>query len=115
MSEYSLKRRDIECFGISKPDEKPALKRISIKSVKRMAEDRLYYRNKKEYLSAHIKCEVPGCNKVSETLHHKKGRIGELIYNERYFLAVCMQHHREIEDNPGWAIEEGYSLPRLQK
>lgn len=102
-------------MGIKPPEEKPAAKKIPIRSVKRMAEERLYAKKKKEYLTKHIRCEVPGCNHAAEELHHQKGRIGKLLYNEKYFMGVCIPHHRKIEDSPGWAKESGFSESRLKK
>lgn len=49
------------------------------------------------------------------TVHHKKGRIGSLLTDSRYFLACCMECHEFIERNPRWAKEHGYSLSRLSK
>ena len=102
-------------LGLAAPKEEKKPVRISIHSVKRMAEERLYAKKKKEYLTAHIRCEVKGCNHVSEDLHHRKGRVGKLLYNEKYFMAVCRDHHREIELNVDWAIKNKYSLKRLNE
>lgn len=112
LSDYLLKRREIECFGKAKTEEKKVY-RIQAQSKKRKSEDKVYLKKKKEYLTAHIRCEVKWCNRVSEDLHHVKGRTGKLLYDERYFLAVCREHHRKIEDFPDWAIQNGYSLKRL--
>jgi hypothetical protein len=112
MTDQYLIQRQQQKLGLAVKEEKKK-KPISIKSVKRMAEERLYLKKKKEYLTAHIRCEVKGCNKVGEQLHHRKGRIGKLLYDERYFMAVCNEHHRIIEDNPELAIKNGYSLKRL--
>lgn len=115
LTDYLKQRQQEVCFGNKKPEaEKPKVK-ISMKSLKRKVEDKLYAKKKKEYLTAHIRCEVKGCNKVSESLHHKKGRVGKLLYNERFFMGVCNEHHRKIEDFPEWAIKEGYSVSRLKK
>ena len=115
LSEYLLQRRARECFGNAKPEAEKVKVRISIKSVKRMSEEKLYLKKKKEYLTAHIRCEVKGCNRVSEDLHHQKGRVGKLLYNEKHFMAVCRNHHREIEQNPNWSKENNYSKSRLKK
>lgn len=112
LSEYLKSRRETECFGKAKPEEKKWYV-IPKQSKKRKSEDKVYLKKKKEYLTAHIRCEVKGCNHVSEDLHHRRGRVGKLLYNEKYFLAVCRDHHRKIEMEPSWAIENGYSLKRL--
>ena len=102
-------------LGLAAPKEEKKSVRISIKSVKRKVEEKLYLKKKKEYLTAHIRCEVKDCNQVSVDLHHKKGRVGKLLYNEKYFMAVCRDHHTEIELNPDWAIKNKYSLKRLNE
>lgn len=114
MTDQYLLERQKQKLGLSVKEEKKK-KPISIKSAKRMAEEKLYLKKKKEYLTAHIRCEVKGCNRVSESLHHKKGRVEKLLYDERFFMATCFKHHREIEDNPAWAIKEGYSKSRLNE
>jgi hypothetical protein len=113
LSQYLIERQK-QKLGLAVKEEKPA-KRISITSVKRKAEEKLYLKKKKEYLTKNIRCEVKGCNRVSDDLHHKRGRVGKLLYDERFFMAVCRNHHTEIETNPDWAIENKYSLKRLNE
>jgi hypothetical protein len=107
---YELQQKSL---GLAAPKEEKKQVRISMKSLKRKVEEKLYLKKKKEYLTAHIRCEVKGCNHVSEDIHHKRGRLGKLLYDERYFLAVCRDHHTEIESHPELAIKNGYSLKRL--
>jgi len=114
MTDQYLIQRQQQKLGLAVKEEKKK-KPISVKSVKRIAEEKLYLKKKKEYLTAHVRCEVKGCNRVSEDVHHKKGRIGKLLYNEKYFRSVCRFHHTEIEMNPDWAIKNGYSLKRLNE
>jgi hypothetical protein len=113
LSQYLIERQK-QKLGLAVKEEKKK-KPISIKSVKRMAEEKLYLKKKKEYLTAHIRCEVKGCNRVSEDLHHVKGRVGKLLYDERYFMAVCREHHRIIEDEPAFAKQNDYSKSRLNE
>ncbi len=93
------------------------LKRSGIKrklSKKREAQVRLYNRTTKpEYLATHSQCEVKECKLPSNQIHHKKGRIGDLLNDTKYFLAVCQTDHDYIERHPIWAKEKGYSLNRL--
>jgi hypothetical protein len=100
-------------LGLKEPKEKKQ-KPISARSVKRLAEEKLYAQKKKKYLTEHIKCEVKGCNRVSVDLHHKKGREGKMLYNEKFFMGVCREHHSQITNNPYWALENGYSIKRLK-
>ena len=68
---------------------------------------------KPAYLAAHPVCEVEGCGRKSVEVHHKKGKIGNLINDTRFFLATCRPDHEFIEEHPIWAKEKGYSLNRL--
>lgn len=72
-----------------------------------------YKKEAKKFITINPKCQVMGCNKVSECVHHKIGRIGQNLMNKKKWLAVCLEHHRQIEDNPDWAKENGYSDSRL--
>lgn len=89
------------------------IKTIRRRSKKRAKQEREYAKLRKEYLDEHVICEVKGCLQISEEIHHKKGRIGELLTDVKYFLAVCNPHHRYIESHPVEAKEHGYSLSRL--
>jgi len=96
-------------------DEKPVKQRKPIpkKSAKRIDEEKLYKNEHKKYLIAYPYCEVRECKSLSNQIHHKKGRIGSLLYNPEYFLAVCSECHSKIELNPIWAKVNGYSIIRL--
>ncbi len=93
------------------------LKRSGIKrtlSKKREIQVRLYNnKTKPEYLIAHSQCEVEDCHQRATQIHHKKGKIGDLLNDTEYFLAVCWLDHDHIERHPIWAKEKGYSLNRL--
>lgn len=84
-------------------------------STKRAKQNREYSKVRKDYLIKHPKCEVKGCRFIATEIHHTKGRIGDLLTDERYFLAVCHSHHVEIENHPEIAKEKGYSQSRLKK
>lgn len=89
---------------------------IKPRSVKRAKQEREYANESKIFLEdkecalAHLSfmpCYGP------LTTHHKKGRIGILLLDKRYWLPVCLGHHQYLELNPLWAKEKGYSLSRL--
>ena len=46
-------------------------------------------------------------------IHHKKGRVGELFLDTKYWIALSREGHQFVEDNPEWAKQNGYSLDRL--
>lgn len=95
--------------------EKKKPQRIRPRSNKRARQEREYSKKNKQYLIDHPICEVFGCCVKSTEIHHKKGRVGDLLTDEQYFMAVCGDHHRKIELHPSWAKEMGYSLNRLSK
>jgi ATPase subunit of ABC transporter with duplicated ATPase domains len=86
---------------------------IPVRSKKRAAEESEYSRRKKKFLTLHPTCMVKGCQTPSFDVHHKSGRDGKMLINVMYFLAVCRNCHNEIELNPEWAKEQGYSVSRI--
>ncbi len=65
-------------------------------------------------------CGVHGKPCIPIEIHHVAGRIGfydekeiPLLIDTRFFLAVCREAHEQIEMNPVWAKENGYSESRL--
>jgi hypothetical protein len=83
--------------------------KIAYRSAKRIAQEREYSKVRREFLNEFDGCQVSGCNNPSDQVHHKKGRIGALLTDVSEFLAVCASCHIEIENNPIWAKENGYS------
>ena len=94
---------------------------IRKKSKRQHRDDDLYSKRAKVWLENKIcKC----CNESAATqVHHKIGRKGyadewallrgiKLIHDERFWLEVCSDCHIEIEKNPEWAYQEGYSITR---
>lgn len=105
-------RRAFKLGVVKKEEKKP--KGIPSSTKKRQKEERLYYKEKAIYMALHPICEVEGCCEPSVDLHHKKGRLGKLIYAVKYFMAVCRKHHDMIGENPKWAYEMGYLISRLK-
>mgnify|MGYP003433518007 CR=1 FL=1 len=83
------------------------------RSKKRAQQERHYTIQRGLFLENNPICQVKGCRSQSTEIHHKKGRIGDLLTDVRFFLAVCRSHHNYIEHNPAEAKEHGYSLSRL--
>jgi hypothetical protein len=73
-----------------------------------------YKKIAKEFITKHPKCQVKGCSRPSACIHHRKGRIGELLTDKKHFLAVCLPCHQKIENHPEWANQMGYSVSRLK-
>ena len=84
-------------------------------SKKQAARLRKYKTLRDDYLEVNAFCLVKGCNCMSSEVHHMKGRIGDLLFDTRFFLPVCRAHHNYIENHPRESYEAGYSLKRLAK
>jgi hypothetical protein len=88
----------------SKKKQKP----MNARSKDRAKEERLYSKNKADYMQDHVMCEA--CNsKQAGELHHKAGRIGFLLYTKKFFMSVChdCHHHMHFGDTKG-AEEKGW-------
>lgn len=81
----------------------------------RKVENRIYSTLRKVFLDNHPVCQIrrPGCRVKSSEVHHKKGRIGKLFLDVRFWLAACDRCHKWAEKNPEAAKEAGFSLDRL--
>lgn len=88
------------------------LKKVSPKMAKALQE---YSKLRKVFLEANPQCAVyPELR--SEEVHHMKGRATiELLLDDNYWLAISRKAHTEIELNPEWAKQRGYSISRLAK
>lgn len=58
-------------------------------------------------------CPITG--KPTTDIHHKKGRLGDLLLDINFWVALSRDGHRFVEENPVWAKENGYSLDRLSE
>jgi hypothetical protein len=89
---------------------KVQVRRIAFATKPRAAELRAYGVRRKQWLKDHPVCEA--CPKLfllaavvdtsphrSEAVHHKRGRLGPLLLDERHWLAVCDQSHDFIHHN----------------
>jgi hypothetical protein len=83
-------------------------KKINKISEKRSLENKEYLKIRKQYLINNPNCEI--CNSNNVEIHHKKGRIGKLLFDDRYFMTVCREHHNYIHTNPKEAREKKWML-----
>ena len=56
-------------------------------------------------------CPITGLETTD--IHHKKGRVGSLYLDTKFWVALSREGHKFVEENPIWAKENGYSLNRL--
>jgi len=87
--------------------------RIPKVSKKRLAEDLQYKVLREEFLAKKENSICPIMKTKATTVHHKKGRIGKLYLDTRFWIGLSMEGHEMVEKNPEWAKENGYSLDRL--
>ena len=89
-----------------KPPKSKRIKPISDKQLVRLAEYRLL---RDAYMKNHEICEVKGCNRLAQDLHHSRSR--EYYLNDvKVFLAVCRLCHTRIHSEDKWARDNGYLL-----
>tara|TARA_R100001015_G_C4627696_1_gene187375 strand:- start:741 stop:1142 length:402 start_codon:yes stop_codon:yes gene_type:complete len=96
------------------PSAKPLKRRqLNPKSKKMQIIDGAYTKLRKSFMEKKPMCEasLPGCNKISTDVHHKKGR-GKYHLVVDTWLSVCRSCHTWIEEHPKEAIELGYSIKR---
>lgn len=82
-------------------------------SAKRKIENREYTIKRLQFLAQPENQKCPITGKQTTDVHHKKGRVGSLLLDTRFWLAVSREGHRQIEENPEWAKENNYSLNRI--
>lgn len=94
----------------------PSRKAIKPISDKQAARLRKYRIARDEYFKENPVCEYPGCSSRNITLHHGAGRIGDLLFDKRWFKSLCgglNGHHTWAEDHPEDAKAIGLSFDRL--
>lgn len=84
---------------------------IRTRSQKLARLQRVYSKLRRDFLIENPWCAVGG--EEATEVHHRAGRVGADLLDVSRWLPVCHTHHVQITENPAWAIEKGYSLPRI--
>lgn len=125
-----FKTTDKYCSGLCQfKDKKPDITLKNVKPIRKISKKQSILNAKylvvnKEFLSKPENKICPVTGQQTTEVHHKKGRVGfaddwarenniPLLLDVRFFLAVSRKGHRQIEENPEWAKEMGYSVSRL--
>jgi hypothetical protein len=87
------------------------IKKVSVSMGKKLKE---YSKLKAEFIKKNPKCKVYP-DRPATTIHHMAGRLGDLLLDTKYWIAVSLEAHIEIETKPDWAKEKGYSITRTDK
>lgn len=118
---YSCARSENERASQAKKPENKEVKRlvrkahqIKRRSEKRAKQEREYASRRKKFLARpeNQRCRVFPELRATE-VHHMKGRVGDLLLDEHYWLPVSREGHENIELNPEWAKQMGFSVSRL--
>lgn len=93
---------------------------ISPKSEKRIIQEKQYATLRKKFLSEHPYCagKLNGCtgyNVDTLTIQHKRGRVGSLFLDIRYWIPLCLTCHIWVNEHPKEAEELGLAESRLNK
>lgn len=102
---YRASLKPVKIKDIAKPIPKV--------SAKRKIENREYTIKRLQFLAQPENQKCPITGKQTTDVHHKKGRVGTLLLDTRFWLAVSREGHKQIEENPEWAKENNYSLNRI--
>lgn len=108
---YWIHREEVN--SAKKPKELKPRKAIPKVSAKRKIENREYTIKRLQFLAQPENQRCPITGKQTTDVHHKKGRVGTLLLDTRFWLAVSREGHKQIEENPEWAKENNYSLNRF--
>lgn len=101
--------------GVAKKP-KPTVARIPIYSSKRAKQNAIYSVMRIKFLNDHPMCHAhldARCTQKSTEVHHKAGRVEDLLLDMRYWLPTCNHCHKWIEMHPEQAKEMGLSTDRL--
>jgi hypothetical protein len=78
-----------------------------------------YIKQVKIFLSKpeHLRCQIksPVCLNLSTCVHHKAGRSGQKLKDEKDWLPSCEPCNTYVEKNDSWARERGFKTTRLGK
>jgi hypothetical protein len=84
------------------------------KTGDKLKEDlKVYRKEARRFLTQHPKCAI--CGQLATTIHHRAGRIGELLLDKTKWMSLCMPCHIKCTEQSAWAIQMGYSESRLNK
>lgn len=68
---------------------------------------KVYSKLRKKYLEDYPNCMIYPHLKSTD-IHHMRGRIGDLLCDTSWWMALSREAHSWIHDNPKEAREKGY-------
>lgn len=110
-------RKKTEELTKSSPEAKPTKQNgISPRSLKRSKEEKLYQAKRIIFLSKHPVCKMKIenlCTIKATDIQHLKGRTGELLLDENFWMPACRGCHSYADTHPQEAFENGWALKRI--
>jgi hypothetical protein len=83
-------------------------------SRKRAVALRVYRKRRDEFLTEHSGCQFPaGCDQQATVMHHRRGRFGARLLDERWWAASCSFHNDFAETHTGESLDIGW-LVRIE-
>lgn len=99
-------------LGRVKPSTPRAKTRLRRRSARRLAYLMSYQKARKAILDKKPGCPVSwrvfGIQRPATMMHHVRGRLGVLLADERYLMAVSFEGHCWIHDHPDEARKRGW-------
>lgn len=83
---------------------------IPKRTEKRAEQEKIYNARVKIWIVGKM-CAVFPKLKATQC-HHRKGRWGKLLLDERYWLPVSQEGHDYIHDHPEWSRDREFMIPR---
>jgi hypothetical protein len=89
---------------------------IAKKSAQQKERDKEFRPIHDRFMRTHKECMIrqEGCLVKTTELHHGKGKIGDLLFDEQWLVAACLPCHRWAELHPVDAKVLGISFDRLE-
>lgn len=82
--------------------------RIKPVSDKQKARNAEYSKLRKAFLEERKVCQMPGCKKAPDDIHHKRGRKGKNLTDTSTWAALCREHHDYCHQNVSWARQQDW-------
>lgn len=98
-----FKEAEVRFDKIVRLKRKKPIRRASKKRTKELRE---YSKRRKHFLGLWPICQATAIiwpnllSPASQEIHHMRGKIGVLLNDERYWLAVCREAHNWIHSHP---------------
>jgi hypothetical protein len=114
LTDYQKSRREIECFGKSKPEEKKVY-RIPKQSKKRIKENRSYKKDMQKDFEGGCRIKSPVCTHIATGYHHiqKTSPLNRNVKKNK--IPACSECNLYVELNKDWAEKNGFFISKFKK